>query len=367
MKILLLNSILYTPNGFVHKVNSIRDTMIYNMCLGFKLIGHEITLAAAAEYEPTEDRNYEFEVLFFRSSFRALFKPTKLPYSISLFKYLRKYHSKYDLIISSEVFAFPSLFSSIICPEKTVIWHELALHPTLFYKLPSKFWYNVICRFFMQDVLVIPRSEDSKSFISAYCKCVSQVCVEHGINLSRFYYSKDKDDYFTYVGQLIPRKNVEYIIDIFAKYLRSNNKLTKIYICGDGPLKEDLKGQVELLKISDRVVFTGKLNHQDLNRIIMRSRGCLIATKQDNNMVSIPESIVSGTPVLTNTIPTNSYIIKNNKLGIVKDNWGVDDLVQLYNGSEYINNCIKYREKLSIQYASQSLIALSKEAKDNMR
>lgn len=364
MKILVLNSILYTPNRFVHKVNSIRDTMIYNMCLGFKLNGHEVTLAAAAEYEPTVDNCYDFEVFFFKSAFKRLFKPTVLPFSISLLQYLRKNHAKYDLVISSEVFAFPSLFASIICPEKTIIWHELALHPSLLFELPSKFWYNFICRIFMRDVFVIPRSEGSKRFISSYCRNVSEVCVEHGINLKKINYSKEKESYFTYVGQLIPRKNVDYIIDVFAKYLSCTKTNIILYICGDGPLMNKLKNYAKLLKIDDKVIFTGNLKHQDLNKIVMHSRGCLIATKQDNNMVSIPESIVSGTPILTNSVPTNSYIIKNNKLGIVKDGWGVKELIRLYEDSDLIDNCILYRDKLSIQYSSQSLIDIFRNSKN---
>ena len=48
MRILLLNSILFTAeNNIIPQVKSIKDTMIYNMCLGFLKLGHNITLAAA--------------------------------------------------------------------------------------------------------------------------------------------------------------------------------------------------------------------------------------------------------------------------------------------------------------------------------
>lgn len=364
MKILVLNSILYTPNGYIHRVKSIKDTMIYNMCLGFKANGHEVTLAAAKEYEPTEDRDYDFEVLFFKSTFRYLFKPTVLPFSVSLLKYLIKHHSKYDLIISSEVFSFPSLFASIVCPKKTVIWHELALHPSLLFKLPSKVWYNVVCRLFIKNVLVVPRSVNAKIFISQYCNRVSPQCVEHGINLNKFQYSTEKDNYFTYVGQLIQRKSVDYIIKVFSEYLRIRKSDEKLIICGGGILESSLKKLTEELKIEDNIVFAGLLNHYDLNSIIKKSRGCLIATKQDNNMVSIPESIASGTPILTNTVPTNSYIVKDNNLGIVKDNWGADDLISLRENTKYIDNCVTYRDKLSMEYASRMLVKIFERYKD---
>ena len=356
MKVLVLNSILYTPNGYVHKVKSIKDTMIYNMCLGFKTNGHSVTLAAAQEYEPTEDKHYDFEILFFKSSFKFIFKPTVLPFSPGLFIYLQRNHKSYDMILSSEVFSFSSLFASIICPTKTVIWHELALHPSLLFKIPSKIWYNLICRFFLRKTFVISRSISARYFISKYCKNVSPVCVEHGINLSKFQFSKEKGDYFTYVGQLISRKNVEYIIETFAQFTKTKCVNCKLLICGDGPLREMLREIAEMKGIKEKVVFMGRQNHLELNDTIKRSKGCLISTKQDNNMVSIPESIVSGTPILSNSVPTNSYLITENGLGLVKDGWGVDELEMLMNNNdEFVDKCIAYRENLSIENSARLL------------
>ena len=55
MKVLILNPILFTAdNNVIPQVKSIKDTMIYNMCLGFKRLGHDVTLAAAEEYAPAE-------------------------------------------------------------------------------------------------------------------------------------------------------------------------------------------------------------------------------------------------------------------------------------------------------------------------
>ena len=59
-----------------------------------------------------------FEILFFPSQHTRIFPPSALPYSPALKTYLRKNHTKFDLIISSEVFSFNSLFATQICPEK---------------------------------------------------------------------------------------------------------------------------------------------------------------------------------------------------------------------------------------------------------
>lgn len=56
MKILVLNPILFTAdNDTIPKVDSIKDTMIYGMCLGFLHLEHNVTLAALNDYKPTEN------------------------------------------------------------------------------------------------------------------------------------------------------------------------------------------------------------------------------------------------------------------------------------------------------------------------
>ena len=54
MKILVLNPILFTStDGSLPKVETIKDTMMYGMCLGLKSLGHEVTLISYDEYRPT--------------------------------------------------------------------------------------------------------------------------------------------------------------------------------------------------------------------------------------------------------------------------------------------------------------------------
>ena len=92
MKVLILNPILFTAdNNVIPQVKSIKDTMIYNMCLGFKRLGHDVTLAAAEEYAPAEKEAYDFEILFFKSKCKKLFPPAMLPFSPELWPYMKNH------------------------------------------------------------------------------------------------------------------------------------------------------------------------------------------------------------------------------------------------------------------------------------
>ena len=119
MKILIVNPLLYSGNNNdIPKVDTIKDTMIYSMCLAFKSLGHQVTLVAMECYKPVKDEVYDFEVLFVKTNFDK-FLNAALPLSFSLGKYIRRNANNFDLIITSEVFAFHSLCAARCAPQKT--------------------------------------------------------------------------------------------------------------------------------------------------------------------------------------------------------------------------------------------------------
>ena len=121
---MILNPILYSGNNnFIPKVETIKDTMIYSMCLGFKSLGHQVTLLALECNKPTKEESYDFEILFFKKDLNKLLNAA-LPLSFSRNQYIKENAKKSDIVISSEVFAFHSLVAVRCVPEKTVIWQE---------------------------------------------------------------------------------------------------------------------------------------------------------------------------------------------------------------------------------------------------
>lgn len=358
MNILLLNSILYsseiTP---IQKIDSIKDCLFYNIGLGFKKLGHNVTLVAAADYEPLKNEKYEIDVIFIQSKIKKIFRPNVIPFQPFLLHFLRKKQEQFDLIISSETFAFPSFFASNIAARKMLIWHELASHNRKMKRLPSLFWYNVIARIFYRNVLVVARSENAKKFISSYVSRVSDTIVEHGINLDKFGISHSKKKRFIVVSQLIPRKNIKSILQKFSRFIIQPKYADfLLVIAGRGELEENLKGLTVELKIEKSVDFVGFKPHSVLNGFVAESMALLVDTMQDNNMVSIIESIASSTPVITNLIPKNSQMVDNHKLGIAKE-WDEHDLERIVEDNNYyVENCIAYRRNLSNESCAQNLI-----------
>lgn len=349
MKVLVINPIMYTSETKnIKRADSIKDTMMYDFCLAFYEMGHEVVLACGEPFKPVQEEDYPFQVLWWKCKGQKLFRPNCLPYMPETGRYIRKHGSKYDFIISSEVFSVNSFMAYRNAPEKVIIWHELAKHNAILKKIPSKIWYGVIARIFMKNIKVVARSREAQTFISNYCRNVEHKIIDHGVNLEKFQVIREKKNYFAVCSQLIARKRINGIINKFALYLKKYNPDFRLYIIGEGELEEQLKEQAKNNGISEKVVFTGKMNHEGLIPILAQAQALLVNTEKDNNMVSIVESIASGTPIVTTDIPLNSEYIKKFNLGIVQKEWNEDDLQEIVkNNDVYTKNCLYYRQKLS--------------------
>ncbi|MFR0922134.1 MAG: glycosyltransferase family 4 protein [Clostridia bacterium] len=355
MKVLIVNPILYTSEKSpVKKVQSIKDTMIYNLCLAFKKQNHEVTLVAADDFKPTNEENYEFNVIFLKTRFKHIFKPHCFPFLKRLGKVLRD--KEFDLIISSEVFSINSLYLSLKYKKKTIIWHELAKHNNMMKKIPSKLWYNIIARFLFKNTRIVARSRKAYDFISTYCNNVSTTFIDHGVDLNKFDYNEQKKDYFIVLSQLIKRKRVDGIIKAFKAFI-NDFKHYKLIIVGDGIELENLKRIVKKNGIDKEVIFKGFLSHEESIPLLASAKAMLINTEKDNNMVSVVESIAVGTPIVLTKIPYNSDYIEKNKLGVVTDYITSEDLKKIVNNNQlYIKNCKKYRLKISNEYHVKQFI-----------
>lgn len=349
MKIVIINPILYTcETSYIKKVKSIKDSMIYNLCLEFKNQGHEPVLIAAKDYEPYPSEKYDFDVIFLKTKFKKIFKPNCFPWLCGLKKIISEINP--DYIISGEVFSINSLIVSTYFKKKTIIWHELAKHNNLLKKIPSIIWYNFIAKLFFHNTRIVARSENARIFISNYCNNVSDDFIDHGVDINKFLFSREKDKQFVVVSQLIKRKHIDGIIEAFNDFYNDNSDF-KLIIIGSGEEEEPLKEMTKRIGLNSAVLFLGQKTHEEIIPILSKSYALLINTEKDNSMLSIVESIACGTPVLTTDVPYNCFYIKKFNLGLVVKYFNSNSLYLIKkNNLLYVDNCDNYRNYISNSY-----------------
>ena len=361
MKILIINCILSTAEkGVITPKKSIWDCMISTFARGFIELGHSVTLLASEEFRPTSKETLPFEVIYFPSCFPKIFKPDLLPWPKGMHRWLKQHAEAYDLVISSETFQIPTLMASGICAPKLLIWQEMVRHQRLLFKLPSRLWYNVIVPLFMRDVTVVPRSEPARQFISQYSRCVSNVIVDHGTDAAVLHPCEEHDKAFIVIARLVPGKNIDRIITKFSR-LVANKQYSdyRLDIIGDGDQRQQLESLVEKLGIQQQVVFHGFLTHEQLAEPLRRAIALLVDTSNDLNMLTTAEAITSGTPVVTNTVPSSAPFIAARGLGIVRDGWDENDLMDVIMGYDKMHEtCVAEGKELTNVACARKMIGI---------
>ena len=114
MQVLIVNPIIYTSEtAEIKRAASIKDTMIYDLCLAFQKKGHEVTLAAGEPFRPLKAEDYPFSVIWVKCKLPKICRPNVLHYCPELKQIVKQ--NRYDLVISSEVFSLNSFLLTRRC------------------------------------------------------------------------------------------------------------------------------------------------------------------------------------------------------------------------------------------------------------
>lgn len=111
-------------------------------------------------------------------------------------------------------------------------------------------------------------------------------------------------DYALFVGRLGREKSADVLIDHWAKAVGPEDKL-KLLIVGDGPVRPELMAQAERLGVTDRVIFPGKVMHDEIPPYLALGSLYATASLSDTNSISMLEGMASGLPVLQLYDPIN--------------------------------------------------------------
>lgn len=365
MNILLINPLLYTPpekGGEVNRISTLDNTMAVNYALGFVQLGHSVTIVASEEYKPLNEKIYEgIDIVYFPNIAKRYIKrfPNGFPILKGLKRWLKRENNRFDIIISSEAFTYTTYIAASVCPKKTIIWQELGSHNRMLRQLPSKIWYNTIVRCLMKRVLVVPRSESARIFISNYSNRVSPITIGHGIDSDAFCPQTNKQQCFAVVSQLIKRKNIPLIISKFAAFIESYAKdsVWQLLIAGDGEERQAVEQVIAELNLQQNVILLGRCNKWQVGELLRKSTALLVDSVHEYSMISICEALACGTPVITNRVPYTSYEVEKYDLGIVKDDWDWHDMVKVIEcRDKYVRRCTEYSSQLSYTYLAQKML-----------
>jgi L-malate glycosyltransferase len=109
-----------------------------------------------------------------------------------------------------------------------------------------------------------------------------------------------------YYGRLIAHKNVDKIIRALDR-LRSENKVVRLLIIGNGPSKKSLVDQVNHLKLQENVLFCDFIDdYSDLLCRLKQAKVLVAPSEREGFGISIIEANACGLPAIVMDYPDNA-------------------------------------------------------------
>jgi len=151
--------------------------------------------------------------------------------------------------------------------------------------------------------------------------------VPNGVDLQRF---KPNNDYeeakkivgennehiVLFVGNLIPRKGLYFLIDA-AKAVTKENKKTKFVVVGDGPLKNNLISYAKKQEVFGNFSFLGKVSNSVLPQLYSYADVFVSPSLQEGQGITLLEAQASAKPVVAFNVSAISEVVKHNQTGLL--------------------------------------------------
>lgn len=221
--------------------------------------------------------------------------------------------------IKPDLFISPDAFGSLRAKTKTLtVIHDLNFEhfPNIMPRLVQKYYTYFTPKFARKADRIATVSEFSKSdIVKQYGVSPNKVdVVYNGANKEfkpieestqrtiKDKYSKNCD-FFVFIGALNPRKNLSNLFKAFDIYKDQNTTDIKLLIVGEKMYwSDEIKDAFEAMKFKDDIVFTGRLEPEELHKVVGSALALTYVSIFEGFGIPIVEAWYSETPVITSNV-----------------------------------------------------------------
>lgn len=195
---------------------------------------------------------------------------------------------------------------------------------------PSQGIKNTLQKFLKSPIEVIPTGVDIQKI---------QSCSQNGraLEILKQHNLNPDDQFLITASRLGKEKNIEFVINAFAK-IKTKNPKAKLLIVGSGPNENNLKTLAKNID-SQNIIFLGRLNQDDLFALYKYAQIFLFASLTETQGLVVLEALTMSLPVAAIKATGVEDLLENNTGGILVKN----DLEEF---AEAINNLINNQELL---------------------
>lgn len=263
----------------------------------------------------------DYEKIF--SSYNPIVAPLKSKEDGIHYKNHFKFKSKSRLSLLWQYFNFVSqnrnavfhlqypgsriLLLTYLAGARKIIFH---FHGT---KFSSNRFDKFVWGMLKNKITIIANSNHTKEVISARLGISENVkIIPNYINSAYFSFSEKKSTsgkfIITYAGRFTKGKNLDAIIET-ARCLFEKYRNIEIRLYGDGPEKASIEELINSYELKGKVLLPGFTNN--LHSVYKNSHLFLFLSSYESFGNVVAEAVLSGTPVLCNSIPSLNELIND--------------------------------------------------------
>jgi len=145
------------------------------------------------------------------------------------------------------------------------------------------------------------------------------------------YTRERKENQLLFVGRLVPKKGLTYLIDVLPELIRTFPDI-RLYIAGVGPEKMTMENRVANLGLESNVVFLGIQSQTELIKLYQESSLSIFpfVRAKDGDMEGLGlvmvEALGCACPVIAGDVPAVKDVLEHEKTGLIVDVAGHDSL-----------------------------------------
>jgi CDP-glycerol glycerophosphotransferase len=161
------------------------------------------------------------------------------------------------------------------------------------------------------------------------------------LELTGYRMPENNDINFINIGRLSPEKDQEKLIAAFS-HIAARHKSVKLYLVGDGDLKNTLLDLVKTLKLEEKVIFTGQISNP---YALLHKCDCFVlSSNHEGQPMVLLEALTLGKPVIVTDIPGSRSVIEGGHGLIVENSIKglIDGMDHFINGKELFEKKFDY-------------------------
>jgi len=300
---------------------------VLNLSRGLVQRGHEVTVVTSGARTTFMDG---VEV----SSHRSLFKPLNNPIAPGMLSSLLSRRA--DIIHCHGYFNFSSNLSLLAGKVRRVpvvcTFHGYTIFFRTFSRLMQRFYDNTVGPLMLKQLsaIVALSSSDREVLVRLGAPVNKIKVITNGVDAAKFFpqneWSQSKN-VILFVGRLIPRKGVRYLLMAMPEILREKPS-AKLVIAGEGPEKKELLEICDELEIKNSVSFLRRVSDEELERLYNSAGVLVLPSLREAVPLVLLEAMASGCPVVATDVGGIGEVVRNRETGLLVKPGEPDELAQ---------------------------------------